>query len=231
MASEQTRESYVADVEVREGQSGEPSWLGGYAAVFNQETIIDGPGGTRWRERISPKAFEDAMKRDDVIAAVNHDHKMVLGRNKRGTLQLSADAHGLRYDVKLPNTTLARDTVESVRRGDYPGSSFKFVVKPSDIHVVKEPGHRSNDLPLIVIDRVTLIDVGPVTFPAYEGTSVSARSASDVPQAIEEFYQERAKEHERSIIAEAAVDAAKTPDAKAIDAMLDRLEAAKAWKG
>jgi HK97 family phage prohead protease len=173
-----TRESFVAGVEVREGAAGEPSWLGGYAAVFNDETVIDA-GVAKWRERISPSAFNDAVVNDDVIAAVNHDHKQLLGRSKAGTLRLSVDARGLRYDVKLPNTTLARDTVEQVRRGDLAGSSFKFVVPEGGLKVVEEA--RGDKLPLIEIRQVRLIDVGPVAFPAYAGTSVSARS---MPQMV-----------------------------------------------
>lgn len=174
------REYYGPTVEVRAGTDGGASYLGGYAAVFGQETIIAAPGGVRWRERVSPKAFDAAIQGDDVIAAVNHDYQKVLGRSKSGTLVLSVDAHGLRYDVKLPNTTLARDTVESVRRGDYAGSSFKFIVPEGGARVAKPAGRSADDLPLVIIERVQLIDVGPVTFPAYEGTSVSARSVLGV---------------------------------------------------
>lgn len=158
-------------IEVREGRAGEPTILSGYAAVFNQETVIGG----EFRERIAKTAFDDVLEQSNTIAAVNHDSKMVLGRSKAGSLKLSVDAVGLRYDVKLPNTTLARDTVENVRNGNYAGSSFKFTVKRDGMTIL-EPKHR-DDLPLVVINRVAdLIDVGPVTFPAYEQTSVSVRS-------------------------------------------------------
>lgn len=219
------RDVFVQGVELREGENGGPSYLGGYAAVFNQETVINGPGGEQWRERIAPHAFDQVIAKDDVIAAVNHDFKAVLGRAKTGTLALSADAHGLRYDVKLPNTTLARDTVENVRLGLYSGSSFKFIVDADGIRAVK-PGNR-NDLPLIVIERVKrLIDVGPVTFPAYEGTSVAARS---VPAQVAQMYQELEAEAQRSVIEAAAVDAAKTPDVKAREAARTAVNQAKAW--
>ena len=48
----------------------------GYAAVFNQETVIGG----RWREQIAPGAFRDAIGRDDVVFLVNHDG-LPLARN------------------------------------------------------------------------------------------------------------------------------------------------------
>lgn len=165
-------------IEVREGQAGEP-WLTGYAAVFNSETIIEG-FGDRWRERIAPTAFDSVIGRANVIAAVNHDAKMVLGRNKAGTLKLTIDATGLRYDVKLPNTTLGRDTLENVRNGNYQGSSFKFRVSEDGLQLEKPK--RDSDLPLITIHRIDdLFDVGPVTNPAYEDTSVGLR---DVMSAL-----------------------------------------------
>lgn len=162
-------------MEIREGRAGEPTMLSGYAAVFGVETIIQAPG-TRWRERISSRAFDGVLERADVIAAVNHDPKLVLGRNRTGTLKLSVDAIGLRYDVKLPNTSVGRDTIENVRNGNYPGSSFKFLTDAEGLRLEKP--RSADELPLIVIERFTdLIDVGPVTFPAYETTSVSVRDA------------------------------------------------------
>lgn len=170
-----TRDWFVdGSLEIREGRAGEPTTLVGYAAVFDQETVIT-ENGTRWRERIAPSAFHAVLERADVIAAVNHDPKMVLGRAKAGTLRLSVDRVGLRYDVTLPNTSLGRDTVENVRNGNYAGSSFKFSATRDGLDLQKP--ERGGELPLIVIRSVRdLIDVGPVTFPAYSGTSVSARS-------------------------------------------------------
>ena len=62
----------------------------GYAAVFNQETVIGG----KWREQIAQGAFRDAIGRDDVVFLVNHDG-LPLARSRSGTLELSEDNHGL----------------------------------------------------------------------------------------------------------------------------------------
>ena len=140
------RDSYVEGIEVRQGD-GERASIGGYAAVFGQETIVT-EGPSQWRERIARGAFDQAIGRDDVIAAVNHDHKQVLGRTRNKTLALSADAHGLRYQVQLPNTSLAHDTVELVRNGTLTGSSFKFAVASDGIRIV-ERATAAGDLPLI----------------------------------------------------------------------------------
>lgn len=171
------RDYFTEGIEVRDGEPGEPPRLVGYAAVFNQETIIRMGSNEEWREMIAPRAFDEALGRDDVIAAVNHDHNQLLGRTRSHTLKLSVDAHGLRYEILLPKTQLGADVREQVRRGDLSGSSFKFGVPDGGARVVKERAKHPSGLPLVMIENVRLLDVGPVAFPAYEGTSVYARCA------------------------------------------------------
>lgn len=146
-----------------------PVTLTGYAAVFGAETVI----GEFFREVVEPGAFTAALARpDDVRALVNHDASLILGRNTAGTLRLSVDARGLRYELDLPDTTYARDLAASVARGDVSQSSFGF-------RVVEDSWERpsvSTELPLRRIRNVELFDVSPVTYPAYDTTSVSTRA-------------------------------------------------------
>lgn len=148
-------------------QEGERPRLSGYAAVFGEVTDIEGV----FRERIALGAFTDAVKHDDVRALFNHDANFVLGRTSAGTLRLLEDDHGLRYDVDPPETTWARDLMVSVQRGDVSQSSFAFEVTEEEW----DYGQRG-ETPLRTIKAVRLYDVSPVTYPAYESTSVSARS-------------------------------------------------------
>jgi uncharacterized protein len=207
------RDYFTDGIECRDGKPGEPPVLVGYAAVFNQETVIRLGPAEEWREMIAPTAFNEAIGRDDVIAAVNHDHNQLLGRTKSGTLRLSADGHGLRYEIALPNTRLGADVREQVRRGDLRGSSFKFSVPDGGARVVKEQGRHATGLPLVVIENVRLRDVGPVAFPAYEGTSVFARS---VPQCVGDFVRLQQEEDARAVRDRLALRI--------------RLELAKAWQ-
>jgi hypothetical protein len=39
---------------------------------------------------------------------------------------VSADDHGLHYEIDLPDTTLGTDVAELLRRGDISGSSLGF---------------------------------------------------------------------------------------------------------
>lgn len=156
-------------VELRE-QDGK-GVIEGYGAVFGQETVI----GDWFRERIEPGAFDDAVTKDDVRALFNHDPNLILGRTKAGTLTLSVDERGLKYAIEPPNVSYANDLRESVRRGDVSQSSFAFRVLTETWEKAAKPG----ELSLRLIQKVELFDVSPVTYPAYEGTSVSARAKAE----------------------------------------------------
>lgn len=165
-----TRETRLVSIpmEVRAAE-GAPAMLTGYAAVFGAETVI----GDFFREVVEPGAFDAALARpDDIRALVNHDASLVLGRNVAGTLRLFVDARGLRYEVDLPDTTYARDLATSVARGDVSQSSFGFRVVEDSWERPPTPA----DLPLRRVRNVELFDVSPVTYPAYDTTSVSTRA-------------------------------------------------------
>lgn len=176
--SDQERRGLTDSVEFREGANGGGT-ISGYAALFNQETVIGGVYG--FREQIAPGAFDDAVGRDDVRALFNHDPNFLLGRTKSGTLRLKVDKKGLRYDVDLPDTAQARDIRELILRGDVSGSSFGFVVHGEEWD---ETPLKVGKLPLRTLTKLELFDVSPVTYPAYPQTSVSARSKA---QALAEM--------------------------------------------
>lgn len=140
----------------------------GYAAVFNSETEMYGGD---FIESIAPGAFRDALKHDDVRALFNHDPNYVLGRNTAGTLTLQEDEKGLHFDVIAPDIGWARDLHESVKRGDIDQCSFAFSVEDEEWIRGRNgsPDRRT-------IKRCKLYDVSIVTYPAYDATSVSARS-------------------------------------------------------
>jgi HK97 family phage prohead protease len=171
MAERETR-VVVADMEAR--AENETRTLTGYAALYNKETRI----GSWFREVIEPGAFKSALARkDDVRALFNHDANYVLGRTASRTLVLEEDSRGLKYTVTLPDTQAGRDLWTSVQRGDVTQSSFAFSVDS------EEWRDKSSDLPLRVVKDVHLFDVSPVTYPAYDETSVSARSQAETLQA------------------------------------------------
>ena len=156
----------IQGLQTRSQGDSETNVIEGYAAVFNSPTDIWG----MFTEVIAPGAFADAIaSNDDIRALFNHDWNNVLGRTKSGTLRLSEDARGLKFEVDLPNTTLARDLSESLKRGDISQCSFGFV--PTSETWDYEP-----EMPVRTINSVELHEISVVSIPAYEDTEVSLRS-------------------------------------------------------
>lgn len=209
---ERERRVYGAPIDVR-GADGEPPSLSGYAAMFNSETVIAG----YFREKIAPGAFRDAIKNDDVRALFNHDPNYVLGRTANDTLTLKEDKQGLHYDVTLNmNDPDAVRVHAKVQRGDVTGSSFGFVVEEEKW---QEPAKDSRDLPLRTILKASLFDVSPVTYPAYDSTTVSARSRSHAESLVE-----------AAKTLAAAEQAAKPDGVKERESLRSQLNAAKSWR-
>lgn len=162
------RRGLTSPVELRE-ENGQPR-LFGYAALYESESVVL-PGG--FREVLRRGAFDDALAspETDVVALFNHDSNLILGRQSAGTLRLSTDERGLRYDITPPDTQVGRDTVELVRVGNVSGASFAFTVRPDD-----EEYKRTEDGPRRFIDRVAgLYDVSVVLTPAYPETTAAVR--------------------------------------------------------
>lgn len=141
--------------------------LVGHASVFGQMAPVAGG-----YEQIAPGAFTRALEDPDtdVRALVNHNPTMVLGRQSAGTLKLETDEEGLRFEVDLPDTSYARDLRELVGRGDVTGASFGFI--PGEDTIGRAPDGKQVRTHTSV---ARLLDVSPVTWPAYEGATVALR--------------------------------------------------------
>lgn len=165
-----------------------PSQIVGLAAVF-----FDGSEDTQFRlfddmvERILPGTFDKALRENqDVRGLFNHDSNQVLGRTESRTMQLSVTSDGLRFEIEAPDTQAARDVVTMLERGDVTGSSFGFMVTDQEFRT-------EDGIDIREIKGVDLIDVGPVTFPAYEATTSATRSgdADDCIAALKEYREKR----------------------------------------
>ena len=142
----------------------------GYAALYDNETNI-GP----FKESISRGAFDKVLD-NDVRALINHDPSLVLGRTSSGTLELTTDDVGLKYRVKLGNQQYATDLYESIQRGDISQSSFAFTIK--DQTWSEDRSSRSVD------EVAQLLDVSPVTYPAYKEATVVAREEEEPTKEV-----------------------------------------------
>jgi len=157
----------VQDLELR--MDGDKQTVVGYGAVFN--SMSNDLGG--FREFIAPNAFEGRLK-DDVRFLINHEG-MPLARTTNGTLRLSVDEKGLRYEADMPNTSTARDLMELLKNGTISQSSFAFTVEEDSWEV-------KDGMNIRTIDKVSqLYDVSSVTYPAYNSASsaVALRSLEE----------------------------------------------------
>jgi uncharacterized protein len=133
----------------------------GYAAVFGKRS--GNLGG--FYEEVGASSFNKTIKEADVRALQNHDPNLVLGRTKSGTLKLSVDSSGLYYEVDAPDTTYARDLMTVMERGDIDQSSFAFRTIKDDWRMEKQG---DDEFPIRTLEEVGLVDISPVTYPAYE---------------------------------------------------------------
>jgi len=136
----------------------------GHAAVFDSPALIAG----LFTEKIQRGAFAESLARNDVLALFNHNHDALLGRTKVRTLRLSEDNPGLLAEIDAPDTTLGRDLVTLVQRGDLSGWSFGFVV-------LDEDWDDSREMPLRVLKKIDLHEVSICISPAYESTDLAVR--------------------------------------------------------
>lgn len=157
-------------IEVR-SMDGKPAQLHGYAALFNTRLEIS---WLQMREQIAAGAFAGALTRSDPRALFNHDVNKVLGRKSAGTLEVYEDSRGLRDVIHVPKASWAQDLVESIQRGDVRGQSIRFTVK-KDVWTTEPDGWVLRT----IVEFDELFDVGPVTEPAYEDTTVMARSLDE----------------------------------------------------
>ena len=163
--------SIVSDLAIRQQEDGKPSRvITGYASKF--ETWSEPIYGW-FVEKIARGAFEKTDM-SDVIMVFNHDISGVLARTTSGTLKLTVDEVGLRFEFDSPETTLGNDMLELVRRGDISKCSFKFVVETDEWRYADDKNKLEYD-ERTVKSIAKLYDVSLVTYPAYKDTEASVR--------------------------------------------------------
>lgn len=124
-------------------------------------------------ERVAPGAGAKSIAEADIRGLFNHDPNKVLGRTGSGTMTMAEDDTGGYYEIKLPDTPTGRELLVLLDRGDLSGSSFGFRTI-TDRWTETEQGY-----PLRTVEEFALIDVGPVTFPAYPDADSALRSLAE----------------------------------------------------
>lgn len=142
----------------------------GYAATFDTPTVLYEYDGIEYKEVIDRNAFAKTQMNDTVMN-FNHGGKPV-ARTKNSTLELRVDTVGLYITADLSGTEEGRKLYEEIKGGYIDKMSFAFIVSEEeynrDTHTRRITG----------IKR--LFDVAAVDIPAYDTTSIQARSFFEV---------------------------------------------------
>lgn len=170
----ETRTVDITNIQTR-SKDDEPLKVSGYAAVFDSRTSI----GDYFDEIIEPGAFSKTISENgDIRALFNHDWNVVLGRTKAGTLSLSEDERGLKFDLELPSTTAGRDLAASMERGDINQCSFGFFATEETWNYDEEPALRT-------INEVELYEISVVSIPAYDDTEAMLVRSKEIDESVE----------------------------------------------
>lgn len=159
-----TKDRQYREFEIRAADDG--LIVEGYAATFDQETVMYEYDGIQYKEVIDRNAFLTAQMAD-VVMNYNHQGKPV-ARTKNQTLQLNSDATGLYIRADLNGTEEGRKLYEEIKGGYIDKMSFAFTVSS------EEYNRDTRTRRITGVKR--LYDVAAVDIPAYDTTSISARS-------------------------------------------------------
>jgi hypothetical protein len=182
--SELERRYTSVPVEVR--LDGQHKKIGGYAA----KTMVYSRNLGGFVEQIGGSFFNKSRGDGwpEVIARFNHDDAFLLGTTAGRTLQLTLDGTGLLYEVEPPESM--RQVVEWIERGDVQKSSFAFQTLEDEWGVTEDGG------PLRTLVSGILVDVAPVTRPAYPDTTTGLRSLAEHVHADYDEVRSLAKQGE-----------------------------------
>lgn len=148
---------------------GQPMLIEGYFVVFGQPYYVDD-----WCEEVIDRHAFDGADLSDVRALIDHNPRLCLGRRNENvqTLEFDIDETGVYGRIQInPDDSDALSLRARVLRRDVDQASFGF--EESSVEYTDLPDGR---LRRTVRKISKLWELSVCTFPAYEQTSVSARS-------------------------------------------------------
>lgn len=127
-------------------------------------------------EQFAPGAFTDSLASGtDCRALYEHDYTQLLGRTTSGTLVLTEDNTGLRFELTPPDTQLGRDVLTLVERGDISGMSFGFRALNEGWNIATAPYVRT-------VTGAELREITVTSMPAYSQSNVEIARRSLMAQ-------------------------------------------------
>lgn len=171
------RRFYSCEVRAIPTDSG--STITGRPIVYNSRTDLD------WFDEVIEPGALDMADLTDVRFLVNHNTDMIpLARSRRNngnsTMTLTVVPEGLDMDASIDteNNATARELKSAIERGDISGMSFMFSIDD------EEWENLESDHPVRHIRKIgSVVEVSAVTFPAYDATTINARSKEALESA------------------------------------------------
>jgi hypothetical protein len=180
------KEVRLADVKFEEAEG--KMTLEGYAIIFNQETLI-GNEEHGFMESIDHRALQNAQMRDVPMKYNHMDSFLIIARTKNKSLTLSVDNIGLKVQAELVDTQSNQDIYKMVRSGLLDKMSFAFTVE-------EQSWNKEGKIPKRTITKIgRLYDVSVVDTPAYDSTSIYARSLESMDVELKAMELEEQKKH------------------------------------
>lgn len=162
----------------------------GYGIIFESESADIG-----FIEVIARGAItQEDIDNSDIFFYYNHDNMEVLARSMygSGSLKLTVDEIGVKYEFEAPNTQRGNELIEHIRRGELWGSSFGFIM-PLD--GTGQKWEKRDDKFYRTITRIgELLEISCVFSPAYPDTTCQNRGYDKFMNDLED------KEYEDYII-------------------------------
>lgn len=164
--------------------------LDGYAAVFNEPTTIETFFGD-FEEEVARGAFTRTLGNKTPILQFDHGKDTRTGSIPIGTINdLSEDSRGLFVSARLFDNEVVEPIRQAIEAGAISGMSFRFRIMREEWRDADGTKLKDDDelLDILldpdsdrgparrIIREVELFELGPVTFPAYDATSVGVRS-------------------------------------------------------
>ena len=171
--------------EIRAADGSTSYKIKGTPIIYNRETVLYESESFRWTEIIESGAASDALLRAEQVLLWNHNSSMPMAARKNNTLTAREDSTGVHIEADAGGTVWGREGVEAIRAGLVDKMSFGFFVKPEGVSEERtvENGKRICKRTIKKFDRI--VDFSPVTYPAYQGTEVTARDAEGIEKEFE----------------------------------------------
>lgn len=203
MLEKEYRNANISDVKEDDGKL----IIEGYPIVFESETLI-GNEERGFYEVIDKNAIDMSALKDCCLKYNHENSTLILARVRNKSLQLTIDDKGVFMHAELQsNVSQHRDVYNLVKSGLLDKMSFGFIIKDQEVN-------RNGNLPVRRITKISkVLECSIVDTPAYDDTSVYARSLEMVEKEIEgldneaeQRAEQAAEEEKRKAVEEAELE-------------------------